>query len=62
MNVYVVGNDGNVWTSGWDGSSWSNWNSLRGPSAASTPSAASWGPDRIDMFVGGADRALWHNW
>ncbi len=29
---------------------------------ASAPAAVSWGPNRIDTFVRGMDRALWHKW
>ena len=28
----------------------------------SAPAAVSWGPNRIDCFVVGTDRAVWHRW
>ncbi len=62
LNVYGVGTDGNVWEIGWDGNRWSSWQSLRGPTAASTPSVTSWGPGRVDVFIQGTNKALWHNW
>ena len=40
---------------------WSGWESLGGVLSAS-PTAASWGPGRIDVFVRGTDNALYHRW
>ncbi len=33
-----------------------------GGTLKSAPAAASWGPNRLDLFVRGADDALWHKW
>ena len=40
---------------------WSEWESLGG-ALTSPPAAVSWGEGRIDVFVRGTDRALWHRW
>jgi GH25 family lysozyme M1 (1,4-beta-N-acetylmuramidase) len=37
------------------------WGSLGG-TLTSGPAAASWAPDRLDLFVRGTDGALWHKW
>jgi hypothetical protein len=43
------------------GREWSEWESLGGE-LTSPPAAVSWGEGRIDVFVRGTDRALWHKW
>jgi len=40
---------------------WSDWENLGGY-LASGPTAASWGENRLDVFVSGEDEALWHKW
>ncbi len=40
---------------------WSGWQPLGGVATAS-PASASWGPNRLDVFVRGGDNALWHKW
>lgn len=40
---------------------WSPWQSLGGE-LASAPAAASWGPNRLDVFVAGRDNSLLHAW
>ncbi|MGZ4964113.1 MAG: GH25 family lysozyme [Limisphaerales bacterium] len=40
--------------------SWGSWTS-RGDSGTSTPSATSWSPGRIDLFVRGSDNSCHHN-
>src|SRR5699024_3117652 len=40
---------------------WSGWESLGG-TIASAPAAASWQPNRLDVFARGTDNALWHIW
>ena len=47
----------------WDGSQWSQWETLSTPNGESihqNPTSISWGPDRLDVFVVGADDKLWH--
>ena len=39
---------------------WSNWENLRGVSDG--VAVCSWGPDRLDCFVTGIDRAIDHKW
>lgn len=36
--------------------------SFGGAGAVSDPAAVSWGANRIDFFVRGADNAIWHDW
>jgi hypothetical protein len=38
-----------------------NWQNLGG-SILEQPSCVSWGPNRIDCFARGPDRAMWHRW
>ena len=38
-----------------------NWSRIGGV-AASGPAAASWGSNRLDVFIRGTDDALWHRW
>jgi hypothetical protein len=40
---------------------YSGWESLGGISRGA-PAATTWGPGRLDVFVRGADNALWHKW
>ena len=43
------------------GRRWSRWESLGGVLTTS-PAAASWQPNRLDVFAGGSDNSLWHIW
>jgi hypothetical protein len=40
---------------------WSDWESLGGV-LTSGPGCSSWDEGRLDVFVRGTDRALWHKW
>jgi hypothetical protein len=40
---------------------WSDWEDLGG-TLASAPAAASWQENRLDCFVRGTDRRMWHKW
>ncbi|KMT21117.1 DUF346 domain-containing protein [Clostridium cylindrosporum] len=40
---------------------WSNWEDLGGVLTAA-PSACSWGKNRIDVFVRGTDKSMYHKW
>jgi hypothetical protein len=42
--------------------SWSSWKGVSPEPVASSPAAASWGSNRIDLFVRGTDNTLWHKW
>ena len=49
----------------WFDGQWYGWESLGNPpggAVTSDPDAVSWGNGRIDLFVRGADNALWHKW
>jgi hypothetical protein len=46
---------GHMW---WNGS-WGGWQDLGG-TLTSAPAVASWGPNRLDVFVRGQDDGLWH--
>ena len=48
-----------MWHKAWDGSKWSNWQSLAGV-LNSAPAAVSLGPNRIDTFIKGTDNTMWH--
>jgi hypothetical protein len=68
-DVFVVGVDNSLYwravnaPAGTPGSSWTQ---IRAPplpiQITSAPDAISWGPNRIDVFVTGSDRQLWHIW
>jgi spore germination protein YaaH len=63
-----------MWALGYDGGSSDLWNELAlkfsavptwdslGGTLTAGPGAASWGPDRLDVFAHGSDHALWHRW
>ena len=40
---------------------WSRWESLGGV-LTTAPAAASWQPNRLDVFAGGTDSSLYHTW
>ncbi len=42
-------------------SNWSNWEDLGGI-LTSAPAAASWAPNRLDVFARGQNQALWHKY
>jgi hypothetical protein len=60
MDVLVEGTDHAIYHAGNDGSGsgW-HWESLGGYTVA-PPTAVSWAPGRIDIFMRGRDNALWH--
>jgi len=66
-DVFARGEDFALWHKwyGWfpdrNVFTWSEWESLGG-GLTSPPAAVSWGEGRIDVFVRGTDRALWHRW
>jgi hypothetical protein len=68
LDLFVVGNDGRVYTSWWqDGSDWTgrndNWDAIGGffPAGASI-SAVARTPDHIDLFVVGNDEQVYTSW
>jgi hypothetical protein len=67
IDLFGIGTDGNVWHKYYTSGTWSNWASEIGappPGIApgSSPSAATWGGNRLDVFVRGNDDAIWHSW
>jgi hypothetical protein len=68
LDIFVRGVDGALyqrWRDGATGGTWQPgsalWKSLGGV-LTSPPSAVSLGVNRLDVFVRGADSALWHRW
>ncbi|MEY9926304.1 hypothetical protein ABH926_000926 [Catenulispora sp. GP43] len=65
-DVFVRGGDNHVWENTYTGDTgsgfpgWTGWVNLGG-SVATSPTAASLGQDRIDVFAQGTDGALWQN-
>jgi spore germination protein YaaH len=58
-DIFMRGNDGALWHTSWNGTTWASWEPLGGL-LVGDPGAVSWGPMRIDVFIRGADNALWH--
>ena len=57
-----VGTDKSIFGKAFQNNAWSlDWTSLGGL-FTSAPSAACWGPQKIDLFSKGIDDALWHNY
>lgn len=61
LDAFVQGTDGGVWSTYWNGSTWSQWMPLGGV-VQGAPAVTSWGPGRVDLFVRGSDNQLWHKW
>jgi hypothetical protein len=63
LRVFVVGEDGLLYQKQLIDGVWSEWQSLAVPSVGITsdsPSVVSLPDGRLDLFVRGNDRALWH--
>lgn len=61
LDVFVRATDGALYHKLWNGSTWSNWESLGGElKEGSAPAAVSWSEDRIDVFVRWVDDQLHH--
>jgi hypothetical protein len=68
LDVFATDQIGFLWHRAFDGTRWAAWGELAGPSAGkgslsvtSDPSAVSWGPGRVDVFVRLSDNAMWHD-
>jgi hypothetical protein len=65
LDVFALGPGGRVWQRSYDllDGGWADWAPLSGTTTFdSDPDAASWNSERIDVFVRGTDKALWHKW
>lgn len=74
LDVFARGPGGTLWQRTWmldkcaGFRKWLPWKDLGGSPIASSPDAAAWGGNRIDVFVRGTDyktgndNALWHRW
>ena len=49
LDVFVRGEEMQLWQKTWDGNAWSKWQNLGG-TLYGDPSAVSWGKNRIDVF------------
>jgi hypothetical protein len=67
LDIVVAGLDGAVYHKAWDTDTWypgpghDEWDRLGGTVIAS-PTAISWGPDRLDIFGVGTDNGVYHKW
>jgi Repeat of unknown function (DUF346) len=64
IDLFGVGTDGKLYHQYWNGSTWSAWVSELGApppgiASGSAPAVASWGASHLDVFVRGADNAIW---
>lgn len=61
LDVFARGSDDELYqiTSSDGGGTWGGWESLGGV-LTSAPTVASWGSNRMDVLVRGADYAIWH--
>ena len=50
-----------MWHRWWDGAAWKGWESLGG-FCTDGVGVSSWAPGRLDTFVVGNDRHLYHKW
>jgi hypothetical protein len=65
IDLFGVASNGRLYHKAWNGFAWTGWASELGappPGIApgSSPAVSSWGPGRLDVFVRGADNAIWH--
>ncbi len=61
LKVFARGEDGALWHASWDGTNWSDWQSLGGE-LTSAPTVCSHSPSWLDVFARGADNTLLHKW
>ncbi len=61
--MFALQSDGSVGHIWWDGQIWNQWQPPVPPAGISlvgTPSAFTWGPERLDVYVSGNDSNLYH--
>jgi len=59
MEVFAIGDDGNLYRRLWDGT-WHDLENLGGGNLINTPAAITWGLGRIDVFAIGDDGNMYH--
>jgi hypothetical protein len=62
LTVFVRGANNGLWRRTWNGTSWTAYASLSGPTGGTlvgTPAVASSATGRLDLVVRGNDNALW---
>ena len=63
LDLFQRGADNQLYQDNWNGSVWSGWTALGGPTYGTfdgKPASVSWGSGRIDVIVQGLDNAYWH--
>lgn len=59
LDVFARGTDNHVYYNTYNAAGWHGWTGIAGNTPFS-PTAVSWGADRIDVFAAGTDYSLWH--
>jgi hypothetical protein len=64
VNVYIRGNDNQIYEKRFDGTSWSGWQVVIGGSSTVTgdPAVTTSGNGVVNLFVRGTDNALYHTY
>jgi hypothetical protein len=60
LDIFMIGADGNLYHSSWNGSGWGGPENLGGGNFINSPSAVSWAANRLDIFTLGWDGNLYH--
>jgi glucuronoarabinoxylan endo-1,4-beta-xylanase len=61
VDTFAIGADKNLYWKFWDGSAWSQYNSLNATASAGV-AATHWGPNRLDVFYTGNSGSMKHKW
>lgn len=59
LELFALAADYRLQTGRFDGNAWGSWRNLGQRVLSSPPAAASWGPDRVDVFVRDNNRLAW---
>lgn len=62
LDVFARGTNDALHTIYFDGTNWSGWSNLGGPTLTSAPGAVAWGPNRIDVVGRASDGTVAHWW
>ncbi|MBS2966790.1 hypothetical protein KGA66_27385 [Actinocrinis puniceicyclus] len=65
IDLFAVGRNGDIWHNVYTSGTWLGWNDELQPpppgvASGASVSVATWGGNRLDVFVRGADNAIWH--